>query len=504
MASDINLLPEMERDAKGKKTKPVVIEMTMPEGYVAPKKKTGGVLHFFKSVFRKPKPELPEPPRPAHPAPSTPTRPAGAPKRELRFSRREASTSTPDHTPAERDALLREIAQESGGRPASFPHVQPGPLPRQSNPVVPPATTPQSTAHIPAQMPRMPRESGKTVQTAPKKDIRFSRTSTSSTSSGPGIWTRFTLWLRSLFAQRTVKSAQSMKSEQPLKPAPAPLPTPPPPPAITSTVSQPAVMSTATPTPTPLPPQPSVPPPPPPKPQALPVTPTPPPVEDPKAGKVEPVAELAKPAGETVSLGYTEAPVLEPNRIRDVNLVPSELLDQTQPRKRIRTVMISGAASLAIVILAYIGLVVYQRAVIGETESIEKEIASVRTTIDTFADFRRESESVRRHVDDLSLLLDRHIHWEKFFTTLESTTIPEVYYTSVNVSSNGTVSLNAVGATTDAVSRQFTLFQKTADFATNVSISSISPLLDAVTQRPSGYGFTFSFTVSPSLFVEKR
>lgn len=482
--------------------------MTMPEGYVAPKKKTGGVLHFFKSVFRKPKPELPEPPRPAHPAPSAPVRPSGAPKREFRFSRREASTSTPEHTPAERDALLREIAQESAGRPASFPHVQPGPLPRQPSPAAPSSPTPQTTAHIPAHMPHMPRGTEKVAQSAPKKDIRFS-TPTPSSSSGPGIWTRFTLWLRSLFAQRSVRSAQATKSEQPLKPVPAPVPMPPTPPAVKPSISQPTVVPTVPPPPTPVLSKPSVPPPPPPKPQALHTTPPPPPppvppAANPKAEKGGPVAEPVKPAGETVSLGYTEAPLLEPNRIRDVNLVPSELLDQTQPRKRIRTVMISGAASLAIVILAYIGLVVYQRAVIGETESIEKEIASVRTTIDTFADFRRESESVRRHVDDLSLLLDRHIHWEKFFTILESTTIPEVYYTSVNVSSNGTVSLNAIGATTDAVSRQFTLFQKTAGFATDVSISSITPLLDAVTQRPSGYGFTFSFTVSPSLFVEKR
>ncbi len=165
-------------------------------------------------------------------------------------------------------------------------------------------------------------------------------------------------------------------------------------------------------------------------------------------------------------------------------------------------VSLTAVVTLAVVILAYIGLVVYQRAVIGETASIEEQITSVRTQIDTYDNFRKESDIVRRHVDDLALLLNQRIHWKRFFDMLETHTLPEVYYSSVTVDAGGTVSLNAIGSTTEAVSRQLTLLKRSPDFVTNVSISTLVPVLDSTTQRPAGYSFTLSLAVPATLFIQ--
>ena len=185
-----------------------------------------------------------------------------------------------------------------------------------------------------------------------------------------------------------------------------------------------------------------------------------------------------------------------------MNLVPDDLLGESQPARKVRPVAIAGVCAILVVILAYVGLYWYRNIVIGETKEIDEQIQQVRTSIKGFEDFRVEAEDLRRRVDDVAFLLDHHIHWNTFFDLLETHTLADVYYTDMTVGSGGVVALNAVARDTITVARQYALFQNSEDFIQDVSISAVAPYLDPKTSLPAGQIFSVSLTVQPSLFIE--
>ncbi len=491
MPSEINLLPSKERGDKKDKMNPVVIEMTKPDTLEAPKKKTGGVIQFFKGVFRRPKPVAQNASFPKYTPPQRQKQSAAAPapsRPQIKFSmKKEKEATVVSETPVSAEAPFQRTHTEPAGstvQPEFHPVPPPPPIrPQQASvpptpqkktvwvPQTPPARIPPAPAYRPVEAQSPKKEV--VVQKAPKKQRPLQ-------PKGPSLWSRFTAWFKKMFAPRMRPSVPAQIAKQPIPPLSRPPAVPFPPVPPRAVVPPPAAAVAQTPFVPPVPPQ---------KPPQSPVS---------AEGQPPRKKEMQE-----APRGYTDAPVLEKGKLRNVNLVPLEILDVTQPRRRLMQIGLAVAASLMVVIFAYLGLFIYQRMIVGQTASIDKQIATVNGQIKTFDTFRTQSETLRRHIDDVTTLINSHVHWGAFFTLLEQNTLPDVYYTSIAVDTAGTVSLNAVGKDNVTVARQYVLLKHATDFATDATISSLSPMADPTTGKISGYNFTIAIHVAKSLFIQK-
>ncbi|KKW02086.1 MAG: hypothetical protein UY34_C0004G0024 [Parcubacteria group bacterium GW2011_GWA2_48_9] len=546
MPSGINLLPSKERKDSKDHSGPVIIEMTKPEKAERPVKRQGGVLQFFKNVFQRPTPA-------AHPPAHPPLASMHKDREGFHMPQVKSDDSRPHVTfmPTAEDARMAARTSETSDRPSqNMSGVQTRTYPVSMPP--PPVST-RSYQEVPAK---------KEVRMT---DMRQRGAGTPAAPGGPGFFKRFALWFGRLFQPRLKSNRISSAMPPPPPPAPPPPRTafprvetqeagriPPPPPPVSRPVSAPPpprpVMVAPVPIdkrqvppvpPPPIPPvQKTVPPAPrgpgffarllmrlkrlfrkskteaPPAPMpAMPAVPPPPMSANQGLEREALTVEEKKPAPKqkkktgkhpivSQDQPFTDAPEVQPGQLRDVNLVPDDLLGESQPARKVRPVAIAGVCAILVVILAYVGLYWYRNIVIGETKEIDEQIQQVRTSIKGFEDFRVEAEDLRRRVDDVAFLLDHHIHWNTFFDLLETHTLADVYYTDMTVGSGGVVALNAVARDTITVARQYALFQNSEDFIQDVSISAVAPYLDPKTSLPAGQIFSVSLTVQPSLFIE--
>ncbi|MFH1235763.1 MAG: hypothetical protein V1685_02390, partial [Parcubacteria group bacterium] len=519
MPSGINLLPSKERRDSKDHSGPVIIEMTKPEKPQRPVKRQGGVLQFFKNVFQRPTPAAHPPTHPPlasmhkdrgvfhmpqvksdHSRPHVTFMPTAE---DARMAARTSETS--DHpsqnmsgvqtrtypasmppppvsarsyqeVPARKEVHMTDMRQRAAGTPeapagpgffkrfalwferlfqprlksnrissampappppapppqrAVFPRVEtqeagriPPPPPPVSRPVSappPPLPRPVMVGPVPIdkrQIPPVPPPprppAQKTVPPAPQ---------------GPSFFARLLMQLKRLF--------RKSKTGAPPAPMPTMLAVPPPPVFANQSLEREALTVEE-------------------KRSALKLK--------KKTGK-HPIVSQDQP--------FTEAPEVQPGQLRDVNLVPDDLLGESQPGRKVRPVAIAGVCALLVVILVYVGLFWYRNIVIGETKEIDEQIQQVQTSIKTFEDFRVEAEDLRRRVDDVAFLLDHHIHWNTFFELLETYTLTDVYYTDATIGSGGIVDLNAIARDTVTVARQYALFQNAGDFVQDVSITAV-------------------------------
>lgn len=545
MSTGINLLPPSEQKGNKGKRKNVIIEMTSPKKGEKIKKREGGVMHFFEKVFRKP----------------TPVGPAYQPSSGLAsISKREVKEKTPK---PRRPHVELHMGSKTIDRPVyeskdSGPSVGLGASQYVSPP--PPPDNQAIRATVPARMPPPPPANDKPPKEEfSSQDIKIIKDMLKEqppepSVKGPGAWERFGKWLKKLFAPRP----KMRKAAVPAPPPPKPVPPQavPPEPIIVKETTQ-AVFSQS-PEPPPLPPKPPVvpppptppppkppepepkqvvyPPPPPAKPTkkeekkgpglwtrfsawmkkmfsskkkaAMPLAPLPPMTEKLVPEKIEKKVKKSKTAHKRPLVDetnqFSEAPEYEKGKIHEVNLVPDDLLGVSQPIKRIRTVGISAVVGIIIIALAYTGIWWYMRDIIGETEDIDSNITNVRAEINSYTEFRQEAELLKRHISDLSYVLDHHLHWIEFFKQLEKHTLAnDVYYSTVTVNASGNVTINAVGRDNIAVARQLTLLQNSPDFVESVSITSLAPLVNIETGLPAGQSFSISLQVPESLFLEE-
>ncbi|MFA6909340.1 MAG: hypothetical protein WC289_05710 [Patescibacteria group bacterium] len=530
MTSGINLLPSTDKEKRdeGSHAKPVIIEMTHPDKFVA-KKAEGGVLQFFKQAFRKPV----EPKQDKQPSGTRshlfqqkpPKQPIVHELNQVKFVKKESSVpsfSSYDSSSgvSEGSAALRNVS------------------------VPPRAPAPSTQDH---------------AASAPKKELlQLPAEYMSAQKQGPGVFQRFGMWIRKIFAS-------SPKPTTRVTAQPPRIPPPPVPPAIAQAAAKPERLTVFV--PPPVSPKPSLPPkpvaqphgpsvfarfgtwlrrlfarkpktfaptsslhnlesmPPTPKPPVKPVhdkvftpTPTPPP----SAPVVPPILPHAIPPQpkpmanipvippkkevkvESTEGTYTQAPVIDKLGMRSVNLIPGEMLEAAGPERKLFKIGFLAAICVVIVFAGYLTINLYQRTIIGETAEIDNSIANVRAEISTFSEFRASAQSLQQHIRDVNTLLDQHINWTVFFSELELHTLPDVYFTTISVNATGNVTLSAIGESPTAIAKQYTLLQHSPNFASEVSVTSFTPLVDELSGETSGYMFTISLTVPSSLFLEKK
>lgn len=273
---------------------------------------------------------------------------------------------------------------------------------------------------------------------------------------------------------------------------------------------------------------------PPPKPKPMPILPKP----EPKKIAVAPVAK--KPLIQPDKEGIVAQPALankdsltalnkkDLEKIKkgeyakgflDVNLLPGKKTEAVQPVSKIRGLLWAAIASMAFVLVVSGGMIIYQATLLSKVNDSQKQINALKENILEYEPWQKEAIAFNQKVEDIVLLLDKHIYWTNFFALLEQYTLPDVHYSSLSGDVSGTFTLSATAPDYETVSQQIALF-KQADFISKVSVVSASMSTESLTANVGNananantnttamtaqpISFNISLTVKPEIFYYGR
>jgi len=178
----------------------------------------------------------------------------------------------------------------------------------------------------------------------------------------------------------------------------------------------------------------------------------------------------------------------------DVNLVPegANLL----PSKKLYSKLILGAViALLACGLGFIGLIFYGQAVKKQEAAITDQLSQSEVRYEQLQIQEKELSRLNIKIASVRDLLNRHVYWTDFFEELERITIPEVYYKSINASTDGVIILSAEAESYLALARQYLAYQQAGDFVKSVTVSAIEGNEDG-----DQIGFSVSLMVSPEIY----
>ncbi|OGY79676.1 MAG: hypothetical protein A3B74_02795 [Candidatus Kerfeldbacteria bacterium RIFCSPHIGHO2_02_FULL_42_14] len=183
--------------------------------------------------------------------------------------------------------------------------------------------------------------------------------------------------------------------------------------------------------------------------------------------------EIKKPKKENGKLEYTAPKISRPYKggmNLDVNLVPSDLLATLAPQDKSRSLAGVIAGSVIVILLMYVGLILYDYQLRTKTLQVKDEIQNVDNQTKQYLNLQEEALKLKKHIDATSELLEKHIYWTKFLTELEKVTLQDVYYESISGSTNGAFNLTAFAPSFQAIAEQVRAFEA-ADFVEKVTVT---------------------------------
>lgn len=212
------------------------------------------------------------------------------------------------------------------------------------------------------------------------------------------------------------------------------------------------------------------PPPKPPKPIEERVVVMPKPLEEPKKEKKKDRKHFgaAKPAPLSKKLHGAKA--MEHDFGPRVNLVPEEALSALEGQP-----IIFGASILIMVVAFWVlvGGVAVSRVKKAEAQVQQKnaELAKVNKIIKDYDSGKAVAQTLQKQFGAVDQLMDTHIYWTPVLQKLEETTIPDVYYSTIDAKKSGEVLLGAIAKNFDAAARQIRAFEKAPQFVSSVLVT---------------------------------
>ncbi|MFA6028062.1 MAG: hypothetical protein WC752_04000 [Patescibacteria group bacterium] len=196
-----------------------------------------------------------------------------------------------------------------------------------------------------------------------------------------------------------------------------------------------------------------------------------------------------------------------------VNLLPGQKHADTQATSKMRSLLWAAIASMAVILLASGGMIIYQANLLSKVNETKLQINQLDGNIAEYEPWQKEALAFNQKVENIITLLDKHIYWTNFFSLLEQYTLPDVYYTSLTGDVSGTFTLAATAPDFETVSQQIALF-KQADFISKVSVVSANMSTETVEgnvantnvnaeqigQNQQPISFNVSLTVKPEIF----
>lgn len=176
-----------------------------------------------------------------------------------------------------------------------------------------------------------------------------------------------------------------------------------------------------------------------------------------------------------------------------VNLLGQDIGQVITLRRQAMKLAMVAIGSIVFVGLVYIGLTFFQTTLTTDIDEKKQQITSLQSEIKQLEETQAGVAATTKKITAIRSLIDRHVHWSKFFAELEKITTADVFYgTSFTGDLSGGVTLAARTTSFDNVATQYLLYQQAVnrgDFLRSFEITGAS-------KKDSKTGPEVSFTVS--------
>ncbi len=187
----------------------------------------------------------------------------------------------------------------------------------------------------------------------------------------------------------------------------------------------------------------------------------------------------------------------------NVNLLGQDAGQTVTLRRQVMKLAMVAVGAIAIVAIAYTGLVVYNGLITSDIDETTQKISALGSDISTLQKTQLEVESTTKKISAIRSLIDRHVHWTKFFSEVEKATSPEVFYgTSFIGDLNGTVTLSARAPSFDAVATQYLYFQQAVARGNFIQAFEMTGAVLRTTKTGNEVTFTVNLQLVPSIFYQ--
>lgn len=182
-----------------------------------------------------------------------------------------------------------------------------------------------------------------------------------------------------------------------------------------------------------------------------------------------------------------------------INLLPQLGASLTPIINKVQQLGNTVLAGCLVVGFVYLGVLGYQTYYFVRTTANLKKVDALENTILGYRSLQAEVNETSAQLTTINTLLDGHHYWTNIFTLLETYTLPNVYYTSVNADGSGTVTLQAVTSDYGSVSHQIEVFKKASRFIQGVEVSTASNTSSGDEKKSSSTGTAGLVTFNISL-----
>jgi|SRR3989344_5853638 len=202
-----------------------------------------------------------------------------------------------------------------------------------------------------------------------------------------------------------------------------------------------------------------------------------------KPGFFKNLLTFKKPEAGQAGSGSAQAESGEPvlDKPFDVNLIPAG--SYLIANKRIYLYLITSALSAFLVLsLSLLVLTFLARSLKSQSETITAQLAESEQKYELLKVKETEALAWSQRIGLVKNLLSKHVYWTQFFSELEKITLPEVYYSSIEASMDGLVTLTASADSYSSIARQYLVYQQAEDILKKAEVSGLSgdPLSGAV------------------------
>jgi len=190
-------------------------------------------------------------------------------------------------------------------------------------------------------------------------------------------------------------------------------------------------------------------------------------------------------------------PPLPPAQVRGVNLIPSTERPDL-PRRTLITILAFGAAAIAVVLLVYVGLVIYRSYLQKSSSTAQAELVKLQQQLEESRRSAEQALTLQLRVNAVNQLLSQRLDWLPLFAFLERTTLSTVAYESLAADAGGKVTLTGSAVSFTDVAKQMRVLENSSEVQ-QVEVSGLRLQLNEDNKPAISFSFTLSLT--PRVFT---
>jgi hypothetical protein len=153
-----------------------------------------------------------------------------------------------------------------------------------------------------------------------------------------------------------------------------------------------------------------------------------------------------------------------------VNLIPEDMVSEINEKKIVRLFLWSVFVSLFLIGIGYLVIEFLQLKEAKEIQKLKQEIQIYEDEFISKSDDLKALVKYQQTYDNIKLLLDSHLYWNKLFEFLETNVADNVYFLNVSADKNGLVSMALTAKDYESLANQYEIF-KSAEGVVSVEMT---------------------------------